>query len=240
MPGPFLHSKKIESSDGSFEVESGPAQAVYLEVASTGYRPAKTPAISLRGQPVEIKLAGSRRIAGSVVDERGEPIANAMLFHDHPRENLSDVVAMYRGVLPVMTSDARGRLEIDEPFLAMQDLLVLKPPYFPERIRVHKDDQTFQVTLRAGVALDGMVVDGTGRPVGTAGVEARCEGSAPVRTFSKADGSFHFDVLPRSHCQLLAARTFVEQEMEIVLDPNRGFAESDLTTAAAPVRIAIP
>jgi hypothetical protein len=238
-PGPIVTTQTVDSPDGWFDVEAGTIAVVYVGVSAPGYRLQQTSEISNHGHPVEIELVEARRIRGRVLDDQNRPVSGAAVFFDSPSRPLSEAMRDAAGFTPFAHSDTRGEFAIDEPVTPTLDLLVMKDPYLAQRVRIRREDPAFSVVLRDGVPLRGSVLSADLKTISGAAVEAQCEGYDPLRTLTRADGTFLFAALPRSRCQVLASRTLIESGHEVVLDPMRGSTIVDLSSGPATVRLVI-
>src|SRR6266508_323227 len=91
-----------------------------------------------------------------------------------------------------------------------------------------------------GVALRGVARTQSGAVVSGAAVEARCEGYQPQQMLARTDGTFVFPRLPRTRCEIVAARDLENGNYAVVLDPIRGSTTVDLRGNTSVVDVVIP
>lgn len=240
-PGPHIDSTKISSAEGFFDVDTRGAANVYAGIASRGYRVREIGPHPAGDVALLIELERIRTIRGRIVDTTGRAVAGAAVHRGDVSKPLPDLLDHVRDRRPIAVSDDAGQFEVDEPVLPSIELLVTADSFLPRRFGLRQTDEKITVTLRDGVALDGLVHSVDGVPVAAgAVVEARCDGDEPLRIFARADGRFRFAVLPRSRCRIIGSRALIERDYALVPAPPHGTASVDLEAGAASVVVEIP
>jgi beta-lactamase regulating signal transducer with metallopeptidase domain len=148
--------------DGRFVfAQARPGAEVVLTVKAKGYAPElKSFVLSEKGAgDLEIKLEPGRTLKGRVVDEKGNPIAGAMLAVDTWRGN--------RSLMHRQNTDPQGRFVWNEA--PADEVLIdfLKQGYMDARhTKLTASDQEVTVTLRPMLKVNGTVVDAeSGQPI---------------------------------------------------------------------------
>jgi Zn-dependent protease len=204
------------SSDGNGRFTlNGMLPGLYtVEAARLGYTRSARPEVRLAAgsdAAIAISLVPEARIAGRVVDDRGQPIAGATIvaMHPNPLEQVARVLRAGRAQTNTAVSDATGRFVLRG--LAAGRGLRLEataPEYGSARFGgvdveagAVRSDIVF--TLHRGLPLAGLVVDTGGRPIVGAAVRyARLEETTgmplqlpmqerpPVAAHTDANGQF--------------------------------------------------
>lgn len=186
-------------ADGRFRIGRLSAGLHSIRVSAPDSAGAMEPVDAPAGKTdLEIVLAAGLEAPLTVLDADGKPVEGAIVFIDRPNarrvvdESDSAGVARPRGLDP----SARYDLRIEPP-LRRGDCLPL------ERTGWSPGDSP--VTLPRGLALRGVVRDGTGRPVAHANVERLSpDGEAQQRTTSARDGTFELSRVPEGTTRLVA------------------------------------
>jgi protocatechuate 3,4-dioxygenase beta subunit len=194
----------VTAADGSFHVENVPPGLVQVVARAEGYGGAASEAFRLRaGQTedgVEIVLAESGTLTGSVLDENEAPLGG----------HLVEVRSEADPLMRVAVTDEEGHFEIGD---IVGDI----------RVRVNGRDRppaelraevpsggARNVTLRldpAGLVLAGTVVDRRGRAIEGAQVRIlplRAEGGATRTVFTDAWGRFSAEGVARPPLRVIA------------------------------------
>ncbi|MFO1030813.1 MAG: carboxypeptidase-like regulatory domain-containing protein [Planctomycetota bacterium] len=211
-------STTTTAADGTFVLEV-PAGLVKLSIAIAGIRRA-TPAGMLRlaaGQTFELgDLVVPRQPAlrGRVVDEQGDPIADAMvvLGRSSDAEAENDPNHASPGVQPDAVTDRDGRFRIDGPRPRSRSLQIERRGYqhawemFDPASRNEQDLGT--IVMRANPALRGIVHGPHGRPEAGARIVVGGAPYEPLRPYETATtdehGAFQLDPRYGSHFTVFA------------------------------------
>ncbi|HKH49700.1 MAG TPA: carboxypeptidase-like regulatory domain-containing protein [Thermoanaerobaculia bacterium] len=163
----------LTGADGTFHLGGlKPGELYSFQAAKTAFLPAAREALvpvpGKGGPPLAIVLAPARAALGRVLDQKKHPVAGAQVRlsaaqtgagpHESPRG-------------PDAVSDARGRFTVAEiPSLAL-DVEVSKQGFARATVRNfkiplgHGPVDLGTVTLRPGVLLSGVVINGQSRPI---------------------------------------------------------------------------
>ncbi|MBL9086578.1 MAG: carboxypeptidase regulatory-like domain-containing protein [Planctomycetia bacterium] len=186
-------------ADGRFRIGRLSAGLHSVRVSAPDSAGAMEPVDAPAGKTdLEIVLAAGLEAPLTVLDADGKPVEGAIVFIERPNarrvvdESDSAGVARPRGLDP----SARYDLRIEPP-LRRADCLPLE--------RTGWSPGESPVTLPRGLALRGVVRDGTGRPVAHANVERLSpDGETQQRTTSGRDGGFELTRVPEGTTRLVA------------------------------------
>ncbi|MDB4974919.1 MAG: OmpA/MotB domain protein [Myxococcaceae bacterium] len=201
------------SGSHTFVRELAPLERYVVRLGiSYAYDPRKPVAPRARIQRVEIPSAPWRgHVLGEVVDSQtSTPIAGAIVHFE--ATDLSDVL-----------SDARGTFRSAELPAGAVGMRVRAEGYLDSLCIATLNSNAADVGARCELtpsayygALDGHVVDSTGKPVG--GVHLALSGARELSLTSKKDGSFHGDKLPEGAYTLSAtAPGYFAREVPVVV-----------------------
>ncbi|HZF12331.1 MAG TPA: carboxypeptidase regulatory-like domain-containing protein [Thermoanaerobaculia bacterium] len=258
--------------DGSFALRSLGSGVPYEVTASLpGFAPtrltlAEQKPLAVRSG-VRIVLQRGRIVRGRVVDGDGQGIAAAMVQLVSSSATGMDPFGAAAENLRQTTADAGGRFAVEGLAPGRIDVAVQAPGFAPALLRqvavpaaLEAGNAAFDlrpIVLGSGVALTGTVVDGQGRPVAGAAVQAEARkpaldrgGTRPERgeATTGTDGRFTVSGLSRGRAFLLtveregfASRTLPEvkpplpEPLRIVLSPAARLAGEVVDDAGAPV-----
>ncbi len=212
-----LHMRDVES-DGhgrfAFEGIVGDEQSVYVD--AEGYIIAGPLTQTIDSGPLLVRLERAARIQGQVVDQRGRPIAGAMVRAFGERETGarpgSDALVVTDGPVPPISAGGSGSITFVGQATSARDgsfaLGNLRPGFYTvaanhedfapagtERIHVAAGASLadVRIVMRQGAELGGRVVDERGRGLESIPVELRAPSERlPRMTVTSADGSFSF------------------------------------------------
>lgn len=168
---------------GRFVLPSDDADSV-LRATADGFAPGMAQAGAR-----EIRLVRGAPRAFEIVDEAGNPVADATVTLRGPGEDAA--------ARSVATSDATGRAVLTaEPDASV---LVAARGFVPLQVRVAPESGVRRVTLEPGRSVAGRVVDPAGAPLGGAFVELDASDAASGSVVVPADGRFRFEGLHPGH-----------------------------------------
>ncbi len=202
-------------ANGHFSL-SGLLPGLYtVEAVRLGYNRSVRPEVRLaagrQAGTVAIALPPESRIAGRVIDERGQPIAGATIaaIQPNPLEQVARMLRSGRTQNETAVSDATGRFVLRGVAAGRGLRLEATAPEFASArfggidvdVGTSRTDVVF--TLRRGLPLAGLVVDNSDRPVAGAVVrflrleettgmplQAPIQERPPVAAYADANGQF--------------------------------------------------
>lgn len=150
-------------------------------------------ALGRRQNPVVLPPAA--RIAGSVRDSTGAPLAGARVrvLQDRPHARPGEAAAH------AVPTDADGRFVLDRLFPGRCSVHVAHEGYAPERAEIWPDEPNARFVLRRPASVEGVVVDESGQPVDEVTIRAH------VSTASGPDGWFRLEDVPPGELGLHAS-----------------------------------
>jgi protocatechuate 3,4-dioxygenase beta subunit len=196
FPQPF------ESPAGEFSVEAAEGE-VRLNVAAAGFTEAKNVLVPLTGvEPLSVKLSRGRTLRGSVVDEKGQPLA-AVTVNSGAGRGLSE--EQQPQTRPDGSFEIRGLSFDDETRVSFEKSGYLKAE---RKVAAGRDDIILDLTLRRGISFSGRVLDHAGAAAAGVSVEASSAGHGAdyVSAQTDASGAFQFDALAPARYDFKAER----------------------------------
>ncbi len=157
---PSLYEETTTDAEGRFRYAHVPPGDILVIVQAPGRAPdLKTLRTSDEAQSREFRLKLGHTIRGRVLDVKGQPVAGVKVVFDEWRG--------YRGILKLEgTSDADGRLRIDDAPEDVMTLSAQKPGYMLNFRIAARPGQETAVTMRPEQKVSGAVVDTvTRRPI---------------------------------------------------------------------------
>lgn len=206
---------------GDFALHHVPGGPATLQVSHRDYprhsEPVQLLPPHLGPTQVDIVLRGADgSLRGQIRDERGEPVAAAMVLL--PGDGILRSASAH--------TDAEGGFQVVNVDAGLREVVVHHAAFASYRTEIEVDSNSWlDVELRSGVSVSGRVVDGNGDPVAGARIDTTPIGEAGQATregaVSAADGSFTVERLVPGR-YLLGARVagyYAPQEPEpLVLD----------------------
>lgn len=214
-----LHSRRVQSDQaGRFELLGIVGNEQSLYIAASGYVPAGPLQHSAEEPPLTVRLERASSIEGRVVDQRGWPVAGALvraLGEGFPRAAAPpahDSLGVTSGPVPPITAAGTeapafarqvatgpdGSFRLTSLGSGSYTIAVNHDDFAPaESERLQLDPGTTRagvsVVLRSGAELAGRVVDERGNGLEGIPVELRApEESLPRMSVTASDGSFSF------------------------------------------------
>ncbi|HEX3127752.1 MAG TPA: carboxypeptidase regulatory-like domain-containing protein [Thermoanaerobaculia bacterium] len=190
-------------ADGRFVLRSLPANRLHSVSASLdGLAPASQPADASSGPPIRLQLGRGATAVGRVVDEAGQPVIGAEVTLTPA--SLPSVPDAGTGRLQAV-SDGEGRFRFPRVNAGSFGLQVTRGGFAraaPGEVTIPEktaETDLGTITLTPGAVIEGIVVDGRGKPVAGADVDPE---SFDSRLFIRSvttgpDGRFRFADLPR-------------------------------------------
>lgn len=195
-------------ADGRFRVEGLPSGAVVdLEVTAGGHAPILLTRLAVpTEEPIRIVLEPGTQLGGVVIDDRGEPVADAVVLVA-PREREG-------AVRRVTSTDREGRFDVEGVATGETEVVVTAEGYRQARQVVALDGETLpeelEIRLVRGGVVRGVVLAPSGEPVAEVLVEAVLSEpgtSRPARyrtTSSDGSGRFALEGLETGRWRLSA------------------------------------
>jgi len=190
---------------------------------------------------VEITLKAGARLSGQVVDEDGQPVADAAFFYQAPNAPGGDGWSNFHG----KKSAADGSFDLRGAPPVQGTLTVEKEGFLPERqefgsLAEGSSQPGLRVQLRRGSAISGTVADPQGQPLAGAQVRLRFTpekqdetqgfsffGSNEQTTKSDTEGKFRFTGLARGTATLHAEAKPTAGKPDVEAKPVEAAAKSD-------------
>ena len=147
----------VNDPDGAFTLARLNRGAYTVHVRSNGYANAEQRVHIYPGvdtPDVVIEMDPARRIAGSVVDDSGQPVVGARVFAGPLPSSFRQ--STMRTQQPILT-DAEGRFEIDDASTSLQMVSAFHHAYAPISQSVSGDLNAIQIVLHEGGSLSGIV-----------------------------------------------------------------------------------
>ncbi len=202
------------------------AKLEHVELFHAQYRLSRPPGRNLTAdEATALVVEPGCEVLGEVVDERGRPVARALVQVRWHGERRSRHAAF---------TGPDGRYHFGDVEADRWDLLVEPEGLAPKVVVVVADPgrpAVNQVVVEAGGSLGGIVVDAAGKPVAGASVGwiVLVDRSGVVQksstlgriTNTDADGRFRVDALPPGEVQVTAMESQGEGKAEVVLPVNR-------------------
>ena len=167
------------------------------------------PAAELFSGKAVLKLSNGCKLAGTVRNQSGKPLAGATVFVGFDR-SMSGAVRT--------NADAGGNFNLRNLGLGENYLTFSAPGFAPEfrTVTIAKTNAALDVVLKPGKVIHGRVVDTAGKPV--AGAEVSCDGPADRngifngrtlewKTWTDANGEFTWDSAPDKAINLTITRS---------------------------------
>jgi protocatechuate 3,4-dioxygenase beta subunit len=197
--------KATTAADGFFRIGELPAgNKVDVAARRSGYTPARAGGVvAPTAEPVTLTLRAASAVRGRVVDEDGEPIADANVRLNVERAGGGFAFAMTGGTA---RSGDDGRFTVEDVEPGTMRVTANAPGFLPldrggVEVPAGKDLEGLELVLRAGAAVEGVVTTPEGVPAAGATVRVLEEGGAgpPMRMMSGAgaetdgDGRYRLD-----------------------------------------------
>lgn len=220
---PIVAERQRSGADGRFELRRLASGTLYeLRATRPGFLPtiakASAPSMARELPPLHLVLEPARELIGTVVDERGTPLAGARIL---AREAADPSTGPPATELPApgvrgnveTTTDSGGRFTLAQLPAKQVDLAAAHPGFvtrWQRNLRPPKGVGAWnlgKLALQPGVTLAGKVVDTRGRPIAGAEIHrvlriAALEqldltlGDKKPQTTTGADGRFRLEDLP--------------------------------------------
>lgn len=186
--------------------------------------------------PVRVVLPRSGVVRGVVVDQHGDPEANAWVSAS-PEGDEASAMARQRFMFDppgrAMT-DADGRFELSGLRPGARYTIKAKQPYDNAAV-LHdvEPGQTIRIVVPSSASLAGVVLNPQGSPVANAIVKARHGETNTTRsTRTGADGSFSLDRIPAGRVELSAgAMALGHAQRDLELQPGGRIDRQELSLA---------
>ncbi len=236
-------------AEGAFRFEGVADGSWDVMLSQAGFRLAKT---SLRGvaggHPVpEVSLLAEAglAVAGTVVDDAGQPVPSATVRGFPPPSMVDFRTAMERELRPTATTDEQGRFELGGFDEGKVRVRANAPAFQAGQVDVQAGDHAVVLRLERSCAVSGIVVAlDDGEPVATFdvgllpskglfdmsdpfGIADRMEGVRPSRSFRNTeDGSFTIDdIRPGTYDVKASAKGFgpvTRKALEVGAEGRKG------------------
>lgn len=237
-------SAPFHSKEGAFELPNIPPGRAVLTARARGYQDGH---IELdlsqdeRREGVVLRLSRGASVDGRTVDDTGRPVSNASVAWTKAG---SDKIEASDAAMMVLTagtnltvSDADGRFHFDGLPLRRLTFLASNPRYLEATKDVDPSKtKEFQIVLRSGAAVGGIVTGGDNRPAVGATVRLLATGDEQVNKMNIYDenttaadgaGRFRFEHLHAGTYRLVATgRSGSSAPLEVVL--GEGTRREDL------------
>ncbi|MEM8961661.1 MAG: carboxypeptidase-like regulatory domain-containing protein [Acidobacteriota bacterium] len=233
-------SRASSGVDGRFELgDLAPGRAYTLHISLTGYAELRLQSISAPSEePLEITLQPVGRLAGRVLDDRGDPIRNARVRLQADRSFARAM--MNRRNFSATNDDGFFQLESIAP--GTYQLVVQAETYIGSTLSgievdagTERDD--LEVVLQRGASINGVITSRDGGTVADATLWIEPEGAGMVRTAmhvsarSDAEGSYRLDgVELGSRVVVISHPDYVQTNKRIDVEPGDNLLDIVLET----------
>jgi protocatechuate 3,4-dioxygenase beta subunit len=167
-----------------------PGSILGLEASAEGYTPSVADHVVLQADPdsdeLVIRLYRGGALEGLVVDASdGRPVGGALVKLVNDQLPLDANHDSYANARPTTKSDDSGRFRLERVPVGSATLVVDHPDYaraFEDDVEIPRGGTAPARTIRLerGGAIDGVVLDGAGRPLASASISLDGETKAPI------------------------------------------------------------
>ena len=203
-----------EINTGTYRATRAPRGSLEAQVSAAGYVPATAALENPDETPTTIEMIRGEVLAGTVVDDRGQPIAQAKL-------------QAYQPQLHETVTDANGQFRFDTLPWGMARLSVRADGFVTLRHRVSAGVEDAEITLAREATYSGSVTTAANAPLSRAKVSLEGVGEQ-TRTFAartEPDGAFRMRKLPEGRYRVVidheeASTRELEAEVELTPGAN--------------------
>jgi protocatechuate 3,4-dioxygenase beta subunit len=239
----------VSDARGRFAIrELGSGEEIDLLVDHPAYLPVRLPGVVAPGSaPLEVVLQRAARVAGWIVDETGQGVAEAAVTLRAPDTVVGVIEPRRIDLEASTTSDRDGRFEIDAVPPGLYEISVHAEGYLPPaerslRVSAAAPAEELRVELARGATLAGLALTTGGEPL--AGVRVRVASAAGV---SDEEGHYQVEgILPgpqtvearepsRGGLQRKVRIEAGENHLDLVFDDGQRVEGRVVDEAGAPV-----